>query len=70
LDTGAAIELGGGSAEEVQARTQRFLKTLTQVSSRYGRNPEALETADLRHENGYALRLRGVTTSVLDEQKK
>jgi cell division protein FtsQ len=70
LDTGAAIELGGGSAEEVQTRTQRFLKTLTQVSSRYGRNPEALETADLRHENGYALRLRGVTTSVLDEQKK
>jgi len=70
LDTGAVIELGGGSAEEVQARTQRFLKTLTQVSSRYGRNPEALETADLRHENGYALRRRGVTTSVLDEQKK
>ena len=70
LDTGAAIELGGGSAEEVQARTQRFLKTLTQVSSRYGRNPEALETADLRHENGYALRLRGVTTSVLEVQKK
>ena len=70
LDTGAAIELGGGSAVEVQARTQRFLKTLTQVSSRYGRNPEALETADLRHENGYALRLRGVTTSVLEVQKK
>lgn len=70
LDTGAAVELGSGSAEEVQARTQRFLKTLTQVSSRYGRNPEALESADLRHENGYALRLRGVTTSVLDEQKK
>ena len=70
LDTDAVIELGGGSAEEVQARTQRFLKTLTQVSSRYGRNPEALETADLRHENGYALRLRGVTTSVLEVQKK
>jgi cell division protein FtsQ len=40
------------------------------VSSRYGRNPEALETADLRHENGYALRLRGVTTSALEVQKK
>jgi len=70
LDTGAAIELGGGSVAEVLARTQRFLKTLTQVTSRYGRNPEALETADLRHQDGYAIRLRGVTTLAADVQKK
>lgn len=62
LDTEAALELGGGTAEEVLARTQRFLKTLTQVTSRYGRGPDALEAADLRHEAGYAIRLRGVTT--------
>lgn len=62
LDTGAVIELGAGSLPEVQARTQVFLKTLTQVSARYGRKPEALETADLRHQDGYALRMRGVTT--------
>ena len=70
LDSGALVELGGGSQPEVLARTQRFLKTLTQVVSRYGRRVEALETADLRHEDGYALRLRGVTTGVPDGQKK
>lgn len=70
LDSGAALELGGGTPAEVLARAQRFLKTLTQVTSRYGRNPQALETADLRHLDGYALRLRGVTTLVVDEQKK
>lgn len=70
LDTGALIELGGGSATEVLARTQRFLKTLTQVTSRYGRKPDALETADLRHEDGYAIRLRGVTTLAVDGSKK
>ena len=63
LDTGAAIELGRGTREEVTARTQRFAQTLTQVTSRYGRTPEALLAADLRHADGYALRLRGVATT-------
>ena len=70
LDTGAVIELGAGSLPEVQARTQTFLKSLTQVSARYGRKPEALETADLRHRDGYALRMRGVTTLAQDASKK
>lgn len=70
LDTGALIELGGGTVGEVMARAQRFLKTLTQVTARYGRTPDALETADLRHQDGYAIRLRGVTTLVADVQKK
>jgi cell division protein FtsQ len=64
LDTGASIELGRGSVAEVIARVHRFLKTLTQVTSRYSRHANAVESADLRHENGYAIRLRGVTTSV------
>jgi cell division protein FtsQ len=70
LDTGAQLELGGGSAAEVLARTQQFLKTLTQVTSRYGRTSEALETADLRHADGYAIRLRGVSTGATNGQKK
>jgi cell division protein FtsQ len=70
LDTGAVIELGAGQMPEVLARTQRFLKTLTQVTARYARTPEALETADLRYENGYAIRLRGVTTLAQAEAKK
>lgn len=70
IDTGAPIELGRGNATEVESRAQRFLKTLTQVTSRYGRQPAALESADLRHENGYAIRLRGVSTVVADGPKK
>lgn len=70
LDTDALIELGGGSADEVMARTDRFLTTLTQVVSRYGRTPEALVSADLRHEDGYAIRLRGVSTLAADGPKK
>ena len=64
------IELGSGTTEQVLMRTDRFLKTLTQVVARYGRTPEALETADLRHEDGYAIRLRGVSTLAADAQKK
>ena len=63
LDTGGAVELGRGTAEEVTARARRFVQTLTQVTSRYGRRPEALVSADLRHGDGYALRLRGVATT-------
>ena len=70
LDTEGVIELGSGSTEQVLARTDRFLKTLTQVVARYSRTPEALETADLRHEDGYAIRLRGVSTLVADAKKK
>lgn len=62
LDSEAVVELGGGSAQEVVQRTQRFVRTLTQVAAQYGRRPDALESADLRHAGGYALRLRGVTT--------
>ncbi len=69
LDSGAVIELGSGALPEVLARTQRFLKTLTQVTARYGRRPEALETADLRHQDGYAIRLRGVSTLVAAVKK-
>ncbi|MBC5786037.1 FtsQ-type POTRA domain-containing protein [Ramlibacter sp. USB13] len=63
LDSGAQVELGRGTAEEVLARSQRFASTLTQVTAKYGRRPEALVTADLRHTDGYAVKLRGVTTT-------
>jgi cell division protein FtsQ len=70
LDSGAVIELGRGTPEEVSARTQRFVQTLTQVTSRHGRRPEALVSADLRHGDGYAVRLRGVGTTVADPLKR
>jgi cell division protein FtsQ len=68
LDTGAQIELGRGTEEEVLARTQQFTGTMTQVASRYGRNASALQSADLRHEQGYAIRLAGVSTLLPAEQ--
>jgi cell division protein FtsQ len=70
LDSGAVIELGSGSPAEVTSRTQRFVQTLTQVASRYGRRPEALVSADLRHSNGYAVHLRGVGTTSADPAAK
>ncbi len=60
LDKGAVIELGRGSDDQVVARTQRFVATLPRVEARYQR---PLETADLRHADGFAVRLKGVTTS-------
>lgn len=66
LDSDAVVELGGGTPEEVVQRTQRFTRTLTQVAAQYKRRADALESADLRHAGGYALRLRGVTTVAPD----
>lgn len=63
LDTDAVIELGGGSPAVVVQRAQRFTRTLTQVAAQYHRRPDALESADLRHADGYAVRLRGVTVT-------
>jgi cell division protein FtsQ len=60
LDTGAVIELGRGDETEIAARTDRFVRTLAQVSDRFQR---PLEYADLRHVDGYAVRLKGITTT-------
>lgn len=62
LEGGGVLELGGGTPAEVVQRTQRFLRTLTQLTAQYQRRPDALESADLRHDGGYAVRLRGVAT--------
>lgn len=59
LDTGAQLALGRGSDEEVLARTARFVRTVTQVAARQRR---AWDHADLRHADGYALRLKGPVT--------
>lgn len=63
LDSGAHIEMGRGTPEELLARVQRFTATLSQLTARY---PGALQSVDLRYPNGYALRVRGVTTVTED----
>ncbi len=55
-DAGAVLELGRGSEAEVFQRTERFVRTLAAATSKW-RAP--LEYADLRHRDGYAVRLRG-----------
>jgi cell division protein FtsQ len=62
LSQGAVIELGRGSVEDVMTRMQRLTKTVGQVTQKLGRKVSAMESVDLRHDNGYALRLRGVFT--------
>jgi len=61
LDSGAELQLGRGEDDAVIERTQRFVGTLTQVLARYQR---PLEYADLRHNEGYAVRLKGITTTL------
>ena len=68
LDAGAEIELGrGNSDDEVLARAERFVRTLPQVTAQYQR---PLRAADLRHRDGYAVRLRGISTTAEPTDKK
>lgn len=60
FDNGAEVELGRGTEEELLARAERFVGTVPQVIARYQR---PLVFADLRHNEGYALRLKGITTT-------
>jgi cell division protein FtsQ len=59
LDTGATVELGRGSDDEVLVRADRFVATVTQMTQQF---QAPVVYADLRHRDGYALRLRGITT--------
>lgn len=62
FDSGAEIELGRGGEAEVLARAQAFVGTVGQLTARYQR---PIAYADLRHADGYALRLRGIGTTTL-----
>ncbi len=59
---GASIELGEGDAAQLQSRLGHFFQTLPKITERLGTLVAHLESADLRHPDGYALRLRGVST--------
>ena len=60
LDKGAVIEIGRGTETEVLARFGQFVRTITQITSRF---QAPLLSADLRHTDGYAVRLRGISTT-------
>ncbi len=67
LEGGALIEMGQGTPAEIAQRVQRLVGTVTQTASHFGRD---LESADLRYANGYAIKLRGVTTLTTDKLDK
>ena len=73
LDGGASLELGRGGENEVVARAARFVRTLALATQRFadaGGSPRALIAADLRHPDGYAMRLRGVSTTPIAAASK
>jgi cell division protein FtsQ len=63
LDNGATLEMGRLDEAELNALLQRFARSLTQAVNGLGRKVHDLESADLRHGNGYAIKLRGISTS-------
>ena len=65
LDDGAVVELGRGTPDEVVERATRFVRTLPQLLAKF-RAP--LESADLRHAEGYAVKLKGLTVSADTKQ--
>ncbi len=59
LDNGNEMELGRGTQAEVLQRTDQFTRTVAQVATAQHRR---WEFADLRHADGYALRLKSPVT--------
>jgi cell division protein FtsQ len=60
LERGAVVELGRGDDAEVQARFAQFAQNIQRITAHY---QTTLASADLRHADGFAVRLRGVTTT-------
>lgn len=59
LEKGAVVELGRGTEADVVGRYGQFIASIPRITARY---QTSLVSADLRHEQGYAVRLAGVTT--------
>lgn len=70
LASGALLELGGGDDAVVLARVHQFLGTVAQVAAHHQRGLDAVEGADLRYAQGYALRLRGVVAQAAQDMVK
>jgi cell division protein FtsQ len=61
LDRGTVLELGRGESDQIVARTQRFVQSVGQLTARF--DHRAIEYADLRHSESYALKLTGMGTT-------
>lgn len=63
LDSGAVLDIGRGDTDTLMQRLGTFIATVTQATATLGRDMHKdIEHADLRHSNGYALKLKGIGT--------
>lgn len=62
LEGGVHIELGRGSTTDIVERAQIFAIGANQILTKLNKKTNDIEYVDLRHTNGYAMRVRGVTT--------
>lgn len=62
MNNGAEMEIGRGSEEQVSQKIKQFARTIQKVSTGLGKTIADISYADLRHENGYAVKLTGVST--------
>ena len=69
LQSGAVIEMGQGSEAEVGKRSRQFVESLPEVTGMHKRGVGSLLSADLRHSDGYAVRMQGVRTGAASATK-
>jgi cell division protein FtsQ len=62
LDDGAHIELGRGNATDVVDRIRKFSTGAEQVLIKLNKKTNDIQYVDLRHSEGYAIRMQGVST--------
>lgn len=62
LDGGAHIELGRGSAIDIIDRVSKFSIGAEPILTKLNKRPIDIQYVDLRHSEGYAMRMHGVST--------
>jgi cell division protein FtsQ len=62
LESGAQIELGRGNTNDVIGRVQKFANGADQLLAKLNKKTNDIEYIDLRHTDGYAMRMYGMTT--------
>lgn len=63
LDSGAQIELGRGNTVDLVDRVTKFSVGAEKMLTKLNKKTTDLQYVDLRHSDGYALRMHGVSTS-------
>jgi cell division protein FtsQ len=62
LEGGAHIELGRGNAVDVVDRTGKFSASVEKMLTKLNKKSWDIQYVDLRHSDGYAMRMQGVST--------